>query len=275
MKNGMKIGVRAHDYGTDTPHNLFGRIREHGFESVQLAIKKAIAGIRGMEDITPGVIDEIADALRVNNLSVAVLGAYIEPSVAEEERRKQEVEEFIASLSVAKALGAGCVGTETTNLANHSLTRAEAYKNLCQSLEEILPEAERLGVITAIEPVHYHTINTPELAAQLLREMASPNLALILDPVNLFAPEHYESQYELWDRAFAFFGEHIQAVHLKGFALGEDGRPFSPPLWESMVDNAYLLERLSVLKLPVSVLREEAMPPLAKKDIEYLKNLML
>ena len=55
-------------------------------------------------------------------------------------------------------------------------TRAEALAQLKKSLAEILPVAEQYGVTVGIEPVAYHSMATPRLTQEVLRDMQSKNL---------------------------------------------------------------------------------------------------
>ncbi len=74
---------------------------------------------------------------------------------SDEVQRSANAADFKSQLAVCKALSAGCIGTETTGMHKQpaGTTRERAQYMLCKSLETILPEAERLGVTVAIEPV--------------------------------------------------------------------------------------------------------------------------
>jgi sugar phosphate isomerase/epimerase len=185
-----------------------------------------------------------------------VLGVYVEPSLIDENRRKEQVGILIDALPQAKVLAAGCVGTETTSMEKQpGITRAEALKALRKTLVEVLPEAERLGVALAVEPVHYHALATPELARELLRDMASPALKIIFDPANLLREEDIPTQDALWGRCIEAFGNDIAAIHVKGAAVGFRA----------------LFARLRHVDAPV--LKELAGPQNAAADIAFLRKL--
>ena len=62
---------------------------------------------------------------------------------------------MLSQIPVAKALGAGCMGSETTNMAKQpGVTRKEAQEALLRSLGEILPACEEQGVLFAVEFVY-------------------------------------------------------------------------------------------------------------------------
>lgn len=265
-------GARAHDYGTDTPAGLFCRIAADGWQTVQLAPKKAIRGV-AQHGVTDALVAEMKTALNATGLAVGVLGAYVEPSLADDDARKAQVDAFCRLVPVAAALSAGCIGTETTSMDKQPGTsRAQALACLRRSLQTMLAAAEQHGVPVAVEPVFYHAMATPEDVRELLRDMQSPHLKVIFDPVNLLAPELVETQEALWERAFACFGEHIAAVHIKG-ARREGGRMVSCPLEESVVDYQSLFARLRQLEGNIPVLREEAVPARAKEDLAFIRAL--
>ncbi|HHV32897.1 MAG TPA: sugar phosphate isomerase/epimerase [Clostridiales bacterium] len=271
----IKIGARGHDYGKSTPQELFRRIRKDGFESLQLAFKKAIQGVDQFSDITPDVVKTVKESLKQYGLHTAVLGVYIDPALVHNSaKREADVAEFIASIPIAKELGVDCIGTETTHTsAQPDVTRKEALDTLYRSLWEIMPEAERQDVTVAIEPVYYHTVNTPELAREVLKTVASPNLKIIFDAVNVLSPEEIPNQDRLWARSFDCLGENIAAVHMKGAVCGENGSISGCAFSESLVHYDVLFHYLRQLPQDFSVLREEVDPAHGAEDFRFLKSL--
>jgi L-ribulose-5-phosphate 3-epimerase len=273
----IQIGARAHDYGKDTPDHLFQKISADGFASIQLAFKKAILGVETFRDITPSVLEEVIETKQKFHLHLAVLGVYIEPALVENEaQRKDGVAEFISSIPIAQKLGADCIGTETTRMSMQpKVTRKEALDVLYRSLWKIIPEAELYGVTVAIEPVYYHTVNTPECAAEVLKTMACQNLKIIFDPVNLLSAEELPVQNQLWERAFERFGEKIAAVHMKGAVVDEQKNMISSNFEQSLINYEFIFSCLKTLPQNFSVLREEANPLTGADDCEFLKSLIV
>lgn len=268
------LGVRAHDYPRQPVGALCTAIAADGWRAVQLAFPKAVEGIASLDDITPPVLAATNRALADSGLSVAVLGCYVEPSLADEARRREQVALFKTGIGIAKAVDAGCIGTETTNMAKQpGVSRGEAMVRLKRSLAEILPMAEEWGVTVAVEPVFYHAMSTPELTREVLRDLASPALAVIYDPVNLLAPDNTENQDALWGRAMECFGERIAAVHIKG-AYRRDGALRGGPLAGSLLHYDQVFRRLAALPQRPPILREEAVPAEAEADIAFLQDLL-
>lgn len=149
-------------FGRQTPEALFSAIGQAGFRCTQLAFTKAIEGVKSYADVTPSLVEAARAASKASNVGIAVDGTYVELSYADEEKRKAEVAKVLSQIPVAKALGAGCMGSETTNMAKQpGIRRKEAQEALLWSLGEILPACEEQGVLFAVECVYYHAMNTP------------------------------------------------------------------------------------------------------------------
>lgn len=270
------IGARGHDFGRRTPEALFSAIGQAGFRCTQLAFTKAIEGVKSYADVTSSLVEAARAASKASNVGIAVDGTYVELSYADEEKRKAEVTKVLSQIPVAKALGAGCMGSETTNMAKQpGISRKEAQEALLRSLSEILPACEEQGVLFAVECVYYHAMNTPEAVKMVLDTMASPNLRVICDFANYVGPENasVDAQRRLWDKVGSWYGDQIVAVHFKGQNFQPDGTPYSTSLEDSCVDYAggfEMLHQMPQASLPV--LREEAVPARAASDIAFMKQ---
>ena len=109
------VGARLHDYGKGTPDELFARVSADVFAAVQLAYKKCVPTVKSYADITEALVNDTIAAEKAHNIQVAVLGTYVELAI-NDARRLQNVADFKSQLAVCKALGAGCIGTETTKM---------------------------------------------------------------------------------------------------------------------------------------------------------------
>ena len=268
------IGARLHDYGQGTPDELFARVAADGFAAVQLAYKKCVPGVKSYADVTPQLVADTVEAGKRHHIQVAVLGTYVELALDDEAKRTANAADFKSQLAVCKALGAGCIGTETTNMALQpaGTTRERAQYLLCKSLETILPEAERLGVTVGIEPVSYHSMTTPEATRRILDTMASPALKVIFDAGNLLTADAVAHQDQLWDRVGSLLGDRLVAVHFKGETFTPEGKPQSTSLEESVIDFSGAFRMLRALPQTMPVLREEAVPARAASDIALIRQ---
>lgn len=268
------VGARLHDYGKGSPDELFGRVAADGFAAVQLAYKKCVPYVRSYADVTDALVAETVAAEKAHSIQVAVLGTYVELAINDESRLKNAAD-FKSQLAVCKALGAGCIGTETTSMEKQpaGTTREEAQELLCRSLADILPAAEALGVTVAVEPVTYHSMNSAAATRHILDTMRSPNLKVIFDMSNLVDAGNVSAQDRIWNDVGELLGDQIVAVHFKGQAFAPDGGLLHTSLEDSLTDYAgafAMLRQLPQDALPV--LREEAVPARAGSDIAFMRG---
>ena len=268
------VGARLHDYGKGSPDELFGRVAADGFVAVQLAYKKCVPSVRSYADVTDALVAETVAAEKAHSIQVAVLGTYVELAINDESRLKNAAD-FKSQLAVCKALGAGCIGTETTSMEKQpaGTTREEAQELLCRSLADILPAAEALGVTVAVEPVTYHSMNSAAATRHILDTMRSPNLKVIFDMSNLVDAGNVGAQDRIWNDVGELLGDQIVTVHFKGQAFAPDGGLLHTSLEDSLTDYAgafAMLRQLPQDALPV--LREEAVPARAASDIAFMRG---
>ena len=185
------VGARGHDFGRHSVEELLCSIGDAGFRCTQLAYTKAVEGVKSYADVTPALVDATNAAVQKSGVSIAVDGTYVELGYADEDKRRAEVAKALSQVPVAKALRAGCMGSETTNMAKQpTVSRKEAQEALLRSLGEIIPVCEEQGVLFAVECVYYHSMNTPEAVRMVLDTIASPNLRVICDLANYVGPEN-------------------------------------------------------------------------------------
>ncbi len=233
----MRIGIRAHDVflrnedGSPKKlslEDLMPRIEEQGFCCTHIALGKSIEGFKPEpQNLTPGLALYLKRLCEEHHLDVAVLGNYQNLCHPDPETYQKILKRYIAHLRFASLLGCAVVGTETGAVnaeykfeeANHS---EEALQLFIERLTPVVRAAENFGVIMAIEPVWKHIVYNPQRARRVLDAIQSPNLQIILDPVNLLDYSNYEQQDEIIDEAFDLLKEDIAIVHLKDFQVQEE-----------------------------------------------------
>lgn len=269
----MRIGVRGHDYGCASPREMAARISEAGFCCFQLALHKAIEGVKPeYGHLNPGFCYDVRKAFEDRNLEVAVLGCYIDPACADEEKRLYEVKRFREQVAYCRQLGSNIVATETSGYSGDESGRKAQFERLTDSVLRMVEQAAKFGVFVGIEPVLSHTLNTPELTEKLLRIVASDNMQIVLDPINLLSPQNIGRQREIIDECFERFGDRIVAIHAKDVVIGDDGR-FKPcVIGTGLFDHTYFYGKLAKYKPGICVLREEAHPETANLDLAALKR---
>lgn len=271
----MNIGVRAHDYGRHPVEELPKVLKAAGFDSCQLAMSKALEGMdASVGKLNPGLCYNVRREFERNEIQISVLGCYIEPSLPDDEARAKQVMRFREHVMYARQIGANVIGTETTNFRDMDEgERSVRFGYLVDSIGQMVEAAERYGVIVGVEPVSVHTLNTPELAARLLDIIASDNLQIIFDPVNLITLDNIEHQDDLLDRCFDAFGDRIVALHCKDVKV-ENGELRRTVLGEGWLNYGKLMGWLKENRPGLNLIREGADPATAHKDIAFLKSVI-
>lgn len=271
----MRIGCRAHDLGRADAGELARRVAENGFETVQLALTKGIAGIESFGDVTPERLADIRRGFDAAGVAIDVLGCYVEPGLSDREERLRQVGFFLDGLENAKRLGVPIVATETTLYdvrPEAEPGREAAYQNVKDSVQRMAERAEKLGVTIGIEPVKVHVLHSAALARRLLDEVGSARVKIVFDPVNMLAPDTVDRQNEIYDEFTRLLGRDICAVHAKDAAV-ENGAIVWRNIGKGVVDLKAVFAWLAGNAPDVPVLREEIFPDSAAQDAAALKAL--
>ena len=278
-----KIGCRTHDYGQGTMAELATRISPDGYETMQLALKKALTDV---EDLLSYLTDQNAEAihkaLEAQNLTVSVLGAYLNYAGTDGDLRGSRLDILKGHLKIAKTLGARMVGTETGSInddytwndLNHGPDAFETFK---ASVTKVMPLTEEYDTYFAVEAVSTHIIHTPERMNALVRAVDHERLKVIFDISNLMTPENQHQQDDMIIEMFKLLGDKIWAVHVKDFDF-EDGKKVIVPLGTGKLNIDLLLKQVSQSPEVVDMMAEDVRTPylasscaLISKKIEALR----
>ena len=227
----MNIGIRLHDTAPGTLKERLGFARAQGFSCAHVALSKVLDDF-AMEDAPEKLTDEYARRVRKefgeSGLECAVLGCYLNLADPNPERRKQTQEIYKAHLRFAAKIGARVVGTETyanpeSVFSDPAPQSEEAFQLLLDSLKPVIRCAEECGAVLAVEPVWCHIISTPERAVRMLEELPSENLQIILDAVNLIAPEEANRAEDIIRNAISLLGDRVRILHMKDYVITPEG----------------------------------------------------
>ncbi|MBI4026749.1 MAG: sugar phosphate isomerase/epimerase [Verrucomicrobia bacterium] len=220
----MKIGIFARTFHRPTLEGVLGAVRQHGLACVQFNL--AGAGFESLPaTLNDGMCAKIRDTFsRYEVKMAAVSGTFnaIHPDAkvrAEGSRRCRRL------IRCCRALGTSVVSlcTGTRDLKDpwrfHAdNSRPEAWRDLVQTLEQLLPQAEEQDVILGIEPETSNVVDSSVKARQLLDEMKSRHLKIVMDAANLFGAENIRQMAAVLDEAFELLGQDIVMAHAKDVA---------------------------------------------------------
>ncbi len=270
----INFGMRGHDVGNSFDEMLENATK-HGVPNLQFALAKTVSDVKFDEvGYDKEISKKIADKLSEHNLTVSVLGCYINPIDRNETSLETQLTRFENFIRYAKDFGAHVIATETGALATMEETRSEEnYQFLLKNIKRLVEVAEKEGVMMAIEPVKFFTIYSPQIMRRLIDDVNSDNLKVVFDLSNLITADNTDEQYKLIDDAFDLLGDKIYAVHIKDYTV-EDGIKKFAVAGTGMYDIKYLFEKMSKLSsLPHIILDEIPLIHYAEAK-ENIKNII-
>ena len=280
----MQLGIRLHDVNASlssemqTLEERAKKAREEGFSCVHLAYSKVIPGYTFNNcALTEGLARYTRRVFEKQELDVAVLGCYLNLAHPDPEKLKEFQSRYYGNIRVASVLGASVVGTETgapnaqykMDGATHS---KEALETFINGLAPVVECAEKYGVSVAIEPVWKHIVYSPERARIVLDAIASPNLRIIFDPVNLLCTENMDRREEIFGRTIELLKDDIAVVHLKDF-VPEGNDLKSIAAGTGMMDYRQILSFMKQNKPYIQATLENTVNENAVQSRMYLENL--
>ena len=228
----MQLGIRIHDTIKMPVEERLAHIRSLGFTCGHLAPAMVLGDYSVADEaLTPGYAMYLKKLFAQNDLDCAVLGCYLNLANPNKEQLDKITHRYMAHVRFASLLGCGVVGTET-GAPNETYTPVpechseEAFQTFITNLRPVVEYAEKMGVIIGIEPVYQHIVYDARRARTMLDTIQSPNLQIILDPVNLLGISNYEKAEEIVEEAIELLGPDVAVVHIKDFKV-QNGRLLS------------------------------------------------
>lgn len=291
----LNIGFRAHDFGTFSNSaelaDVVNSVKKNA--CIQLALNKSFPQAKKWDEWDDEYITSFLSPLFERNVSIAVVGCYINPVCSDEEKKKKELLRFERSLSLTSAFNCKIVGTETGSptVDNSYSLQASSQKNLVafyKSLEQMLNAAIKYDSICAIEPVcKSHTICSVQRTVAMLEKFNDEHLRIIYDPINLLPwiglTEKDGAQLEVPSdeavktfitEALDAFGDKIVAIHLKDFKLNDQGYKIGNlPSPTGSFKPSILFDQLRARKIEVPILLENLNPQTVRENLTTLSKL--
>jgi sugar phosphate isomerase/epimerase len=221
----VRLGIFAKTFSRPSPEGVFDALVGYGLRETQFNM--SVAGLAPMPDeIDPALADRIREAAAERNIDlVAVSGTFnmIHPDLGV----RQDGLRRLGVLAGACAwLGTStvtlCTGTrdpEDMWRRHPDNERPEAWRDLLATMQGALETAEEHDVTLAFEPETGNVVDSAEKGRQLLDEMRSPRLKVIIDAANLFDSEdpahRLPRSEEILEEAFKLLGGDLLLAHAK------------------------------------------------------------
>jgi len=275
MNDSLNIGLRGHDVEAEDLPELSEKFKEYGIDNIQLVLKRSCKGFKeGM--FSPSFAKKIGEIFSENGIEISVLGCYINPSNTNKQVLEQDMAYFVESLKYARYMNAGVVGLETGFVGEECIPEnnqtEEAYQYLLSNMKELRDAAEKLGVMIAVEAVSCFVINSPERMYRLVSDLASPNISVIFDPLNLITISNYKDQNNIIRKMFELLSDRIAVIHLKDFRV-VDNNIRQCPIGDGILNIPLLLSLVSENKPQIPIILEETKGQDSVSAKNYLKEI--
>lgn len=276
----MQFGIRLHDAVQAPIEERLKIVKEQGFTCAHVALSKVISeNSVAPQALTPGYAMYLKRLFDKNELDCAVLGCYLNLANPDAAQLKAIQEKYMANIRFAAHLGAGVVGTETgaPNVEyrfEEACWNEESLQIFIKNLRPVVKYAEQMGVLMAIEPVVRHIVCNPVRARRVLDEIGSPNLRIILDPVNLLESYNYEKQDEIIDEAIDLLGKDVAVLHVKDFVI-KDGKLVSVPVGQGQCHWDRIMPYMKKEKPYMHATLEDTRPDNAVAALEYIQEIYI
>ncbi|MBX2877579.1 MAG: sugar phosphate isomerase/epimerase [Saprospiraceae bacterium] len=240
------LGIFAKTFERANVSDAFAAIQSHGFTCIQFNM--SCLGLASMpEQVSYAVLQETKTAMDRYDLRMAGLSATFNMCHPEEEARMAGLRRMGLLASSSAVLGNTlltlCTGTRDPQNKwkyHPENSSRQAWLDMSRTMEQAIGIAETFDLQLGIEPELANVVSSPVKAKQLLTEMQSDRLKIILDPANLFEKASVpQIQYRM-AAAVDLLGPHISMVHAKDRTA--DGQFIAPG--KGVIPFDYFLEKL-------------------------------
>ncbi len=266
----MKIGVRAHDLGSNNTKDIITLCNKYGIEGLQLVIKKTFPE-QFMDD---QFLSAQIEQFRAAGIQIFLLGSYFNMIHPDSKQLQIGIDTFKRNTQIAKANNISVIGSETGsvngdewtyNCLNHTV---ESRKKLSNTISQIMTGLEPVNFL--LEPVFDHVVYDHNITTEMVE---LHNMSLTFDLVNVLNTENYQLYEQIFESYIKSFGTRIKLFHFKNFKI-IDGKKVGCELDAGVIDYAKLLPLVDKYKLTmVPVIVEELEGEELFNSISYLKKL--
>jgi sugar phosphate isomerase/epimerase len=190
----------------------------------------------------------------------------IDPDV---ETRRDRLARLPALVKATREIGCDlitlCTGTrdpEDMWRAHPDNASPHSWRDLLQSMEKAIAAAGRHDVLLGVEPETGNVVSSIRKARQLLDELQSSRVKIVIDPANLFQSGNVARMRETIEEAFQLVGPDIVMAHAK--ELAADGGTGSMAPGQGVLDWNYYFNTLAQMNFrgPIVMhgLRERDVP---------------
>lgn len=217
----MEPGIFSTVFPRPSVDETLAAVARDGIHAVQFDMESA--GLAALPDAIPAGLPETVRAASLRHgVAIPALSGTFNMAHPDARVRNRDLARFRGLAAICRPLGASvitiCTGTrDRENMwRRHSDNDSPgAWEDLLATLRVALGIADEFDVTLAFEPEPANIARNAERGLALLRAVAHPRLAVVLDPANILAGAMDRPPAEVLTEAFGLLGDHIVATHAK------------------------------------------------------------
>ena len=164
--------------------------------------------------------------------------------------RREAVAHIHKHLQICHDLAVHCLGLSVITDEPGDPWAQDVWNRLVAGFGEVMPEAERLGVNVTVHPGNRGPLDAPSQLRRLLDEVKSPNLKVMLDPVNMSNHRVVHNFTDFLNYCFDEVGDSIIGAHAKDLRFDQTHwvtKIDEMPPGTGLIDYEVYLQRLDQL----------------------------
>jgi len=232
------IGVMTTEFDVPSLDDVADSVAAHRLSSVQLQLGSAVSSVpteaallEGLDALGEAITEDLARRCRTvfdaRGIEIAAVDGTYNMAHPDARRRQRNLGHLITLINLAPTFGTRIV-TLCTGSRDDIMWRPHpdnqskaAWRDLLNELQAVASAAEAAGVLLAFEPEHNNVVNSARRARQLIDELGSPALKVLMDAANIFGTGELEQMRDHLREVFELVGTDIALAHAKD--LDHDG----------------------------------------------------
>lgn len=220
----MEIGIFAKTFERDSLDGVLAAVCEANLGCVQFNMVCAV-GSSLPEFIEPVTADRICQAFSRRKIKMSAVSGTCNLIHPDPEQRQAGIDRVKTLIDSCDELGTSVVSLCTGSRDADNMWRAhpdnespQAWQHMVEAFKELLPVAEEHDVILGVEPELANVINSAQKARQLIDELGSSHVKIIMDGANLLTADQRPAMKDILSESIGLLADDIVIAHAKDIA---------------------------------------------------------
>ena len=211
----LNIGITTRSFGGLTNEETARRMHAIGYRCTELCFSQTDSkywvynGVTDLSDMSDARFSEIVSVYREQGIEVSALGVFTNLIEPDDEKLEENLRYYRRFMELAAKNGIPYLPSECGFIPDSRGVLAQFYEarfdRLKSSLARLCEYAEEYGVYLALECCVLDVVPSAKRAADLIDQLGSERLKVLLDPANLIANSSEEDMFYYLSENIAYF----------------------------------------------------------------------